>query len=143
MENGQWTIARFAAADDFPLSIVHCQLSIQRRWTCYHARMKLLVTGAAGFIGSHFVLEHVRQLPADTIVVLDKLTYAADKHFLGPVSSAVIFIEGDIADAKLVEKLVKDHGIDTIVNFAAETHVDRSISDPAPFLHTNVLGVQN
>ncbi len=103
--------------------------------------MKLLVTGGAGFIGSHFVLEHVLAFPKDTVVVLDKLTYAADKHFLDPVASAIIFMQGDIADMKLVQKLVKDHGINMIVDFAAETHVDRSISDPFPFLQTNVMGV--
>ncbi len=103
--------------------------------------MKLLVTGGAGFIGSHFVLRHVREFPKDTIVVLDKLTYAADKKFLGPVKSSITFVEGDIADTGLVKKLVNDHSLDTIVDFAAETHVDRSIDDPYPFLHTNVLGV--
>jgi len=102
----------------------------------------LLVTGAAGFIGSHFVLRHVEQFPNDTIVVLDKLTYAADQSFLNPVKNSIIFVEGDIADQKLVETIMKDHSIDTIVNFAAESHVDRSIDDPTPFLHTNVIGTQ-
>lgn len=105
--------------------------------------MRLLITGGAGFIGSHFVLEHVHAFPKDHVVVLDKLTYAADKHFLDPVASAIIFVQGDIADLKLVQKLVKDYSIDMIVNFAAETHVDRSIEDPYPFLHTNVMGVQS
>lgn len=103
--------------------------------------MNLLVTGGAGFIGSHFVLRHVAAHPNDTLVVLDKLTYAADKHFLDSVMSKITFIEGDIADTKLVKELVSKHSIDTMVDFAAETHVDRSISDPFPFLHTNVLGV--
>lgn len=103
--------------------------------------MNILVTGGAGFIGSHFVLRHVGKFPKDSVTVLDKLTYAADKHFLDPVLSRITFIEGDIADTDLVKKIVKDHAIDTIVDFAAETHVDRSISDPFPFLHTNVMGV--
>lgn len=105
--------------------------------------MNLLVTGAAGFIGSHFVLRHVKNHPDDEIVVLDKLTYAADKSFLDPVEDQITFVEGDIADQALVTRLVEDHSIDTIINFAAESHVDNSISDATPFLHTNVIGVQS
>lgn len=103
--------------------------------------MKLLVTGGAGFIGSHFVLRHVERFPKDSVIVLDKLTYAADKAFLDSVADKIQFIHGDIADTTLVKKIVTDQNIDTIVDFAAETHVDRSISDPFPFIHTNVLGV--
>ncbi len=103
--------------------------------------MNLLVTGGAGFIGSHFVLRHVAAHPNDAVVVLDKLTYAADKHFLDPILERITFIEGDIVNIELVKKLVRDHAIDAIVDFAAETHVDRSITDPFPFIHTNVLGV--
>lgn len=110
---------------------------------CYDKHMKLLVTGGAGFIGSHFVLRHVEKLPDDTLVVLDKLTYAADKAFLAPVAKDITFVEGDIADLPLMKRLIKDHSIEAIVDFAAETHVDRSIDDPYPFLHTNVLGVQS
>ncbi len=101
----------------------------------------LLVTGAAGFIGSHFVLRHVERFPDDHIVVLDKLTYAADIHFLDAVKDKIVFQEGDIADQALVMKLVTDHKIDTVINFAAESHVDNSIKDSSPFLHTNVVGV--
>jgi len=104
--------------------------------------MNLLITGGAGFIGSHFVLRHMAVHPDDTIVVLDKLTYAADKSFLDPVADQITFVEGDIADQVLVTKLVEDHKIDLIVNFAAESHVDNSISDATPFLHTNVIGTQ-
>jgi dTDP-glucose 4,6-dehydratase len=104
--------------------------------------MNLLVTGAAGFIGSHFVLRYVASHPDDSVVVLDKLTYAADKSFLDPIAEKITFVEGDIADQELVGKLVIDHSIDTIVNFAAESHVDNSISDATPFLHTNVIGTQ-
>lgn len=102
--------------------------------------MNLLVTGGAGFIGSHFVLRHTSAFPEDRLVVLDKLTYAADKHFLDPVLKQIEFIQGDIVDTKLMKELVEKNSIDTIVDFAAETHVDRSISDPFPFLQTNVLG---
>lgn len=105
--------------------------------------MNLLVTGGAGFIGSHFVLRHCDQHPGDTIVVLDKLTYAADQSFLDPVEGKITFVEGDIVDQKLVTKIVEEHEIDTIVNFAAESHVDRSIDDVAPFIHTNILGTQS
>lgn len=104
--------------------------------------MNLLVTGGAGFIGSHFVLRHVAKNPDDTVVVLDKLTYAADKTFLNPVLDRIVFAEGDILDKKLVTTLVTKYNIDTIVNFAAESHVDNSIADASPFLQTNIFGVQ-
>lgn len=102
--------------------------------------MNLLVTGGAGFIGSHFVLRHVAAFPDDRLVVLDKLTYAADRKFLDSVMEKITFIQGDIVDTSLMKKIVLEHEIDTIVDFAAETHVDRSIEDPFPFLQTNVLG---
>ncbi|MBU0766737.1 dTDP-glucose 4,6-dehydratase [Patescibacteria group bacterium] len=105
--------------------------------------MNLLVTGAAGFIGSHFVLRHIQEHRDDQVIVLDLLTYVADKSYLDPVEGQMQFIHGDIADQTLVTKIIKDHAIDVIVDFAAETHVDNSISDAAPFLHTNVIGVQS
>ncbi|MDD5469262.1 MAG: dTDP-glucose 4,6-dehydratase [Candidatus Peribacteraceae bacterium] len=111
--------------------------------SCYHVLVNLLVTGAAGFIGSHFVLRHVAQHPQDSVVVLDALTYAADISFLDPVIDRITFVEGDVADAELVAKLTEKHGIEVIVNFAAETHVDRSIQNASPFLHSNVMGVQS
>ncbi len=104
--------------------------------------MNLLVTGGAGFIGSHFVLRHKEAAPDDTIVVLDKLTYAGNKAFLDSVIDRIRFVQGDIADPELVRALVTKYAIDTIINFAAETHVDRSIKNAVPFLHTNILGVQ-
>jgi dTDP-glucose 4,6-dehydratase len=104
--------------------------------------MNLLVTGGAGFIGSHFVLRHVAAHPKDNVVVLDKLTYAGDKSLLDPVAKKITFVQGDIADQTLVTSLLKDHRIDTIINFAAESHVDNFIADASPFLHTNVIGVQ-
>ncbi len=105
--------------------------------------MNILVTGGAGFIGSHYVLRHVRQYPNDRVIVLDALTYAANRAFLNPVNDVITFVEGDIADLPLLEGLVEEYNIDTIVNFAAETHVDRSIANAVPFLHSNVLGVQS
>ena len=98
--------------------------------------MRVLVTGGAGFIGSHFV----RRLEAagDEVVVLDKLTYAGNRENLADVSHE--FHQGDIADHRAVENAAA--GCDAIVNFAAETHVDRSISGPAEFIVTDVLGTQ-
>lgn len=105
--------------------------------------MNLLVTGGAGFIGSHFVLRHAAEHPQDTVVVLDKLTYASDKSLLDPAIDRLTFVQGDIADAELVSTLIRTHSIATIVNFAAETHVDRSIQDASPFLHSNVFGIHS
>ena len=105
--------------------------------------MNLLVTGGAGFIGSHFVLRHIEKYPEDTVIVLDKLTYAGNKAFLEPVLNRIRFVQGDIVDFELVAQLLQRYAIESIVNFAAETHVDRSIKNAVPFLHANVLGVQS
>lgn len=105
--------------------------------------MKVLVTGGAGFIGSHFVLRHVEAYPTDTVVVLDALRHGSDRRHLALVEDRITFVRGDIVDVQLLTETVDAHGIDTIVNFAAETHVDRSITNAAPFLHSNVLGVQS
>ena len=96
--------------------------------------MRLLVTGGAGFIGSQFVRD---QAGAD-VVVLDKLTYAGNRANLAGHDHE--FVQGDIADAALLAEVMP--GVDVVVNFAAETHVDRSIQDPSAFLRSNVLGVQ-
>ena len=103
----------------------------------------LLITGAAGFIGSHFALRHAESHPHDTMVIVDKLTYAADKSLLDPIADTCTFVEGDIADKELMAQLVDNHQIDAVINFAAETHVDNSIRDADPFIQTNILGVQN
>ncbi|MBI5122385.1 dTDP-glucose 4,6-dehydratase [Candidatus Roizmanbacteria bacterium] len=102
--------------------------------------MKLLVTGGAGFIGSNFILYWLKKYPEDKIVNLDKLTYAGNLENLKSVEKNpnYEFVHGDICDGKLVNKLMKD--IDIVISFAAETHVDRSILDPAPFIKTNIEG---
>jgi dTDP-glucose 4,6-dehydratase len=103
---------------------------------------RLLVTGGAGFIGSNFVHYWRAAHPMDRIVVLDALTYAGDRRNLddaGP-DAAFRFVHGDITDAPLVDALLREEGIDTVVNFAAESHVDRSISSPATFMSTNIVG---
>jgi len=104
--------------------------------------MKLLVTGGAGFIGSNFILYWLKQHPEDQVVNLDKLTYAGNLENLASVEKnpQYSFIHGDICDADVVTKAME--GIDTVVHFAAETHVDRSILGPAVFLQTNVMGTQ-
>ncbi len=103
---------------------------------------KLLVTGGAGFIGTNFVYYWVSQYPQDTVCVLDALTYAGNIESLAPLikDNRIQFVEGNICDQALVEKLLRELQIDTIVHFAAESHVDRSISGPDAFVETNVIG---
>lgn len=103
----------------------------------------ILVTGGAGFIGSAFVRYMVEKYPHYNIIVVDKLTYAGNVDNLLPVSdeSNYRFERGDIADTTTVERICQAHEIDTIVNFAAESHVDRSILNPGAFLQTDVVGV--
>ena len=107
--------------------------------------MRLLVTGGAAFIGSTFVRRRLASAPADRITVLDKLTYAGNRANLAPVeahpgqAARFRFVEGDIADPAVVEPLVDE--VDAVVNWAAESHVDRSILDPEAFLVTGVIGV--
>jgi dTDP-glucose 4,6-dehydratase len=105
--------------------------------------MKLLVTGGAGFIGSNFIRYLLKSHPSYQVTNLDKLTYAGNLDNLSDVekSSDYRFIKGDICDQKLVEELVSND-IDVIVNFAAETHVDRSLYDPKSFVLTNITGTQ-
>ena len=102
----------------------------------------LLVTGGAGFIGANFVQYWVQTYPDDKIVVLDALTYAGNQASLEPVGShaGFRFVHGDIRDRKLVTKLLIDDKVNTIVHFAAESHVDRSIHEPDAFIRTNVSG---
>jgi len=104
----------------------------------------LLVTGGAGFIGCNFVRHMLDQYPDYVITVYDKLTYAGRLENLADVvdkhAARYNFAQGDICDASAVEAAIRDHEIDTIVNFAAETHVDRSILDPDAFIQTDVYG---
>lgn len=103
--------------------------------------MKLLVTGGAGFIGSNFINYWFERHPRDEIINLDKLTYAANKRNVEKEESGNYrFVEGDIAEKSTVDGLVRD--VDTVVNFAAESHVDNSIIDSSPFIRSNILGVQ-
>jgi dTDP-glucose 4,6-dehydratase len=104
--------------------------------------MKILVTGGAGFIGSDFIRYWLGKYPADQIINLDLLTYAGNLENLKEIEKNpnYKFVKGDICDAALVNELAK--GVDLIVNFAAETHVDRSIADSADFIRTNVEGTR-
>jgi dTDP-glucose 4,6-dehydratase len=102
--------------------------------------MRLLVTGGAGFIGSEFVRMTLREHPEDSVVVLDKLTYAGNPRNLDPVRSlpGFGFVQGDVCDAELVGGLAGE--VDVILNFAAESHVDRSLESPGQFIQTDVYG---
>ncbi|TCI05437.1 dTDP-glucose 4,6-dehydratase [Corallincola luteus] len=102
----------------------------------------VLVTGGAGFIGANFVYYWLAKYPTDKIVVLDALTYAGNLANLESASgnSQYKFVQGDICNTALVEQLLREHRIDTLVHFAAESHVDRSITGPDAFIETNILG---
>jgi dTDP-glucose 4,6-dehydratase len=103
---------------------------------------RLLVTGGAGFIGANFVRYWRSAHPGDQVVVLDALTYAGRRENLAGLDG-VTFIHGNICDQALVETALSDHAIDTIVHFAAESHVDRSISGPDAFIETNIVGTHS
>lgn len=104
--------------------------------------MKLLVTGGAGFIGANFIHYWLQQHPADSVINLDKLTYAGNLENLAAVAdlSSYRFVQGDICDPEIVNPLVYE--VDCVVHFAAESHVDRSIVSPGEFIRTNVQGTQ-
>ncbi len=106
---------------------------------------KILITGGAGFIGSNFVRHYVTNHPESRVFVLDKLTYAGHLPSIQDLvdSQAVHFTKGDIADKYFVFEYFKKHEFDCVINFAAETHVDRSIEDPFPFIDTNIIGTHN
>jgi dTDP-glucose 4,6-dehydratase len=107
----------------------------------------LLITGGCGFIGSHFVRLVLCERPHYRVINLDLLTYAGNLENLAAErrtreNLAYRFVLGDVADASLVARLIEEENVDAVVNFAAETHVDRSLLDSAPFLHTNVEGTR-
>ena len=112
--------------------------------TIPRASRRLLITGGAGFIGGNFVHHWTRTREADTVVVLDALTYAGNRATIASLIDAgrIVFVHGDICDGALVSSLIAEHEIDTVVHFAAESHVDRSIVDPGAFVTTNVIGTQ-
>ena len=102
----------------------------------------VLVTGAAGFIGANFVHHWAQNHPEDCLVAFDKLTYAGNRQSLAELEQQgqVHFVEADICDAAAVSRALKDYAVDTVVHFAAESHVDRSITGPDAFIQTNVVG---
>ena len=104
--------------------------------------MKIIVTGGAGFIGSNFVFHMLKKYPDYRIICLDKLTYAGNLSTLAPVmdNPNFRFVKADICDREAVNKLFEEEHPDIVVNFAAESHVDRSIEDPGIFLQTNIIG---
>ncbi|MCU1454944.1 MAG: dTDP-glucose 4,6-dehydratase [Acidimicrobiales bacterium] len=102
--------------------------------------MRLLVTGGAGFIGSHLVQHWVAAHPADHVVVVDLLTYAADPAALAELGPQVTLVPGDVADTDLMQATMRDHDIEAVVHLAAESHNSLAVVDPTRFVHTNLLG---
>ena len=102
----------------------------------------LLVTGAAGFIGSNFVRHWVQTHPEDSVVAVDLLTYAGNRPNLDDVADQITFIQADIGDGPAMQSALEDHGVDVIVNFAAESHNSLAILNPGVFMRTNALGTQ-
>ena len=106
------------------------------------AQRNILITGGAGFIGSNFIPFFLEKYPGYRVINLDKLTYAGDLNNLSEVAKKenYFFVKGDICDAALVDSLFDEHNIDSVIHFAAESHVDRSISAPDQFIRTNING---
>ena len=104
--------------------------------------MRLLVTGGAGFIGSNFVHYWLERHPQDSVIVYDLLTYAGNRESLAGAEASIEFVQGDICDRDLAEATLREHEIDVVVNFAAESHNSLAVVDPTRFFRTNVLGTQ-
>ena len=103
--------------------------------------MRLLVTGGLGFIGSNFIRQILEEHPGESIVNLDKITYAGNPENLKDIAGdpRYTFVRGDICDPEIVGSVFREYPIDAVVHFAAESHVDRSIEDASVFVRTNVL----
>ena len=100
----------------------------------------ILITGGAGFIGSNFAIEYLKK-HSNKIIILDKLTYAGNINNLNSINDKKFtFIKGDISDSSLISKILKNYKPDKVINFAAETHVDKSIFGPEKFIMTNIVG---
>src|SRR5215471_17729200 len=134
------TKSSITCASTAPTSLPRLRPTTSRSSAWPSEAMRILVTGGAGFIGSEFVRSTLARYPSDEVTVLDRLTYAGNLANLSPVADDVRyrFFEGDIANRAAVERAID--GCEVVVNFAAETHVDRSILDPDAFVKTDVLG---
>jgi dTDP-glucose 4,6-dehydratase len=104
--------------------------------------VRILVTGAAGFIGSNFVRRWLESHPGDHVVAYDLLTYAGNRESLADLDDRIVFVQGDIADAELAERTLREEEVEVVVNFAAESHNSLAVVDPGRFFHTNVIGTQ-
>jgi dTDP-glucose 4,6-dehydratase len=104
--------------------------------------VNIVVTGGAGFIGSNFVRHWVEQHPKDRVIAYDALTYAGNQASLADIEGRYLLVHGNIGDQEVAEQTLRDHSVDVVVNFAAESHNSLAVLDPAVFFRTNVLGTQ-